>query len=100
VLRCEMLTIKVQVNAKIHHDADVLKELKWMEGTLEGIEVIAIGFDGKMMVKVTADTMEYLISKIWSLARVNYISCWGITECSPSILQGLPFWMHTYERTQ
>jgi hypothetical protein len=94
-----MLTIKVRVIAQVHQDEDVLKELKCMENTLEGIEVIDVGFDGKIDVKVTADTMELLISKIWSLARVNYITDWGITECPASILQGLPLWMHPCAKT-
>jgi hypothetical protein len=92
----QMLSVKVCVIAQVHHDEDVLKEIKWLEGVLEGIELIAVGFDGKMLVKVTADTMEFLESRIRSVSQVNYIKGWGITEGSPNVLQGLPFWMHPY----
>jgi hypothetical protein len=62
----------VLVVAQIHHEGDVLKELKCIEKDLEGIEVLTVGFDGSMLVKVTADTIDRLKERVNRLRQINY----------------------------
>lgn len=63
------------ITPQIHHDHDVLEEIRHVERTLEGIKIISTGFDGQVCVKISADTMDRLKERIWRLRQVNFVSC-------------------------
>ena len=67
-----MPSMQIIVVSQIHHDIDVLEELKFLEQKAEGFSVLSVGFDGRVLVKVSAETMDDFKHRLFRLRQTSY----------------------------